>query len=280
MVEYGFVSQPLTFSGTRERFGVRFQGPKLAVIVQGIQYGSALDVFLETGDFEAEHAALLERLRSSHAVKEAVSTRTFDELRMRLQLPVWWLFDQRLPGWRSSTAQSGQLAQIRDYAAALRNCAGDLLSGNVSALPELFASFREYRLREDGADPPDPGLNWTAERLQEARGAIASLHAECRVLLKVLAKGPEGVSLNRFVEGWQSAVKSLGTCTVPRGHGLEELSRIQEGLRNIEEAAALVQAALVSGQADHLLINKVTTIDHQCQELNSALESLLHALRD
>lgn len=279
VVEYGFVPQPLTFSGTRASFGVRFQGPKLAVIVQGIQYGSAIDVYLEIGDFEAEHAALLERIRSSHAVKEAVSTRTFDEL--RLQLPAWWLFDQRLPGWRSRSApQSGQLAQIRDYAAALRSCAGDLLSGDVSALPELFGSFREHRLQEDGADPPDPSLNWTVQRLQEARGALASLHAECRVLLKILADGPEAGSLNRFVEGWRSAVKGLGTCTVPLGCGLEELSRIREGLRKTEEAAALVQAPLAYGQTDHLLINKVTTIDHQSQELISALDSLLHALRE
>lgn len=282
MAEYGFVAQQLTFSGTRERFGVRFQSPKFAVIVQGIQWGSAINLYLEIGDFDAEHVALLERLRSSHDVKAAVSLRTFDELDMRLRLPAWWLFDQRLPGWRSHCAQSGQLAQIRDYAAALRSCAGDLLSGNGSALPELLASYREYRLQQYGADPPDPGLNSTVERLQEARSAIACLHAECRVLLKVLARSPEveAGSLNRFVEGWRSAVKTLGACTVPRGSGLEELSRIQEGLRSTEEAAALVQAALASGQADHLLINKVTTLDHQSQELISALESLLRALRE
>ena len=50
-----------------------------------------------------------------------------------------------------------------------------------------------------------------------------------------------------------------------------------KGLRNAQETAILVNVALASGQADSLLLEKVTALGHLCQELDLALEALARA---
>ncbi len=137
------------------------QGTKLAICVQGIQWGSAIEVYFKTGDVEEqpEWAAELDRMRAALSRDEnqpgetpAMVRKRLDELRLRVELPAHWLFDQRLPGWRSRSTGQGQLAEIHDYAEMLRSCAGDLLSGDLSALPGLFAGYAQHRRQQDIRD--------------------------------------------------------------------------------------------------------------------------------
>jgi hypothetical protein len=271
------------------------------VIVQGIQWGSAVSVYLQTGDPQAEWAAELERRRSTNpgensAAMEPAAISGFDELRMRLELPAYWLLGQRLPGWRTRSVESDQLVEIRDYAAALRSCADDLFSGDLSALPELFASYAEHRRQEDSRDRREMAVRIAQDIVREAerprtvleqvkivqgiRSTIGYLRTECRVLLKALGKSLEASSLIRFVESWRARGESLEAelAEFVYVQGLEATPRIVEGLRNAQETATVVQAALASGQADRALMERVATLDHLSKELILALDLALEAL--
>ncbi len=187
-----------------------------------------------------------------------------DELRLRVELPAHWLFDQRLPGWRSRSTGQGQLAEIHDYAEMLRSCAGDLLSGDLSALPGLFAGNAQHRRQQDIRDRQEFSDRLAQDIDREARrpktvleqveivekvhSSIRYVHTESRMLLKALGKAPEATSLTRFVESWQQLAGRLGAeiSSLACVRHLEASTGIVKGLLNARETAALVQAALAS----------------------------------
>lgn len=301
--QYGFVAQPLVFSGNLEPFGVQFQGPRLAVVVRGIQYGSAIDVCLQTCDWRAEWGAQVDHLRpdlrwEDQRAAEATLIRSLDELRMRSELPADWLLDQRLPEWRSRKAGYGQLAAIHDYAIALRSCAGDLLSGDLSALPGLFASLAEHRRQQDildrqkMADQMAKDIVLRAQRprtvleqveiVQSAQDSIGYLRTEVRMLLKALGKNHDARSLSRFAESWRSLAERLGAEIFEFSYvrGLEAADKIVKALQNAQETVTLVHGALAAGQADQALLEKVAALDHSGEELTLALEDLSRRFRE
>jgi hypothetical protein len=301
--DYGFTAGPLVFCGHRDRFGVCFQGPKLAIVVQGIQWGSAIQVCLKTGDVEAqpEWAAEMDRMRAAISREEkrqpgedpATVRRRLDELRLRFELPIDWLFDQRLPGWRSRTPEHGQLTQIHDYAEMLRSCAGDLLSGDLNAMPDLFASFTEHRRQEEilvrqefsdllAQSAQRPRTVLEEEIVGKVHNLIRSLHAECRLLLKTLGKVPESASLNRFAESWRSLAARLEAeiAEFSRFRHSEAPAAIVKGLQSAREITIQVEATLASGQADSALIERLTVLDQVYQEINLALGALLHTRQE
>jgi hypothetical protein len=304
--DYGFTAGPLVLSGNLVPFGACFQGPKLAISVLGIQWGDAIDVYLIAGGVETqpEWAAEMERMRLALAGESppgetpAMVRRRLDELRLRVELPAHWLFDQRLPGWRSRSTGTGQLNEIRDYAAALRSCAGDLLSGDLSALPGLFASYAEHRRQQDLRDRQEMSERLAQDLVREAQRprtaleqveivekaqiSIRHVHTESRLLLKALGKSSEAASLTRFAESWRSLAERLEAEISAFAYlrDLKASAGIVQGLQNAQETATRVQQTLASGPADSALIEKITALEPLCQGLNPALEALSGALRD
>lgn len=285
--DYGFTAVPLP----PERFGVYFQGPRLGVVIRGIQWGSAIKVYLKTGDVEAlpEWAAEMDRMKAALARDERDPGETpmmvrkrLDELSFRFELPVFWLFDQRIPGWRSQITQNDQIAQIHEYAQMLRSCAGDLLSGDLSAMPDLLDGFVKHLRQEDILDQQE-SAEWWAQRQRMPRTAveeeeiigkthnlIRTLHAESRFLLKRLREAPEAVSFNRFAESWQSLAEGLGVKLGAFSLFRDPASCVEivKELRSAREIAVEVQTILASGRADSVLIEKLAALDRICQEIN------------
>jgi hypothetical protein len=119
------------------------------------------------------------------------------------------------------------------------------------------------------------------EIVERAQDSIRRVHTESRILLKALGKAPQGASIIRFAESWKNLAERLGAEISAFAHlrSLEASAGIVKGLEAAQEVASLVQAALASGRADSVLIERTTALEPLCQELNVALAALKKRLR-
>jgi hypothetical protein len=154
-------------------FSVRFSGKSLFVVVEGFSYGYALGT------------------RICNAVRSADQAEEVD-LHTILKLRRPDMLTTRYPEER------GQLEEMKFHASALREAAGDLLTGNLGEWPRLvaFEQAERLRLRVEGQ------AEWRRRDLDRActRAAEAFRSGEYGTVIKLLGPHESELSTGQLMK--------------------------------------------------------------------------------